>query len=101
MIGKLTDHFNQLTPAEAERLAILSEECSEVIQIIAKIMRHGYESHHPDDAEVTNRSLLAREIGDVQAAKEMMQNAGDVRTAEIIDAKIAKQSRVGRYLHHQ
>jgi hypothetical protein len=54
------DHFNRLTPAEAERLALLLEELGEAQQIIGKILRHGYESYHPDDPETTNRTLLAR-----------------------------------------
>jgi hypothetical protein len=37
--------FNQLTDAEAERLALLAEECGEVVQVIGKILRHGYESY--------------------------------------------------------
>ena len=36
------NNFNQLTPAETERLAILAEECGEVIQAVGKILRHGY-----------------------------------------------------------
>ncbi len=45
----MQDHFNRLTPAEAERLAMLAEEAAEVIQIVGKILRHGYASYHPDD----------------------------------------------------
>ena len=45
----MTEHFNKLTPAEDERLAMLAEECAEVIQIVSKIQRHGYDSWHPDD----------------------------------------------------
>lgn len=41
-------HFNGLSPAEAERLAILAEECSEVVQKVCKTLRNGYESTHPD-----------------------------------------------------
>lgn len=36
-----TRHFNNLTPGEAERLAMLAEECGEVIQAVGKILRHG------------------------------------------------------------
>ena len=37
----MTEHFNGLTPAEDERLAMLAEECAEVIKIVSKIQRHG------------------------------------------------------------
>jgi len=41
------EHFNNLNPAELERLAILAEEAAEVVQIANKIIRHGYASYHP------------------------------------------------------
>lgn len=41
-------HFNQLKPSEAERLACLIEECGEVIQAAGKILRHGYKSEGYD-----------------------------------------------------
>ena len=34
--------FNELSPAEVERLAILAEEMGEAIQVIGKVLRHGY-----------------------------------------------------------
>lgn len=55
-----TQPFNRLTPAEAERLALLAEECGEAIQAIGKILRHGYESNHPEFTE-TNRTQLPDE----------------------------------------
>ncbi len=58
------EHFNQLSPSEAERLAMLAEGCGEVVQAIGKILRHGYESTHPDGGP-TNRATLERECGDV------------------------------------
>lgn len=67
----MSEHFNQLTPAQAERLAILAEECGEVIQIIGKILRHGLESCHPVTGEV-NRTALVRELYDVKAAMVLM-----------------------------
>ena len=36
------EHFNGLTPAEAKRLALLAEECGEVLQAIGKVLRHGF-----------------------------------------------------------
>lgn len=60
-------HFNGLTPAQAELLAMLAEECGEVIQVVGKILRHGYESYHPDRPHITNHDLLAAELTDLSA----------------------------------
>jgi len=96
-------HFNNLTPAEAERLALLAEECGECVQAIGKIMRHGYESQHPEGiySGATNRQRLVAEMGDVQAAILMLCEGGDVRHADIHTACVDKLTRVRRYLHHQ
>lgn len=60
------DHFNQLDPAEAERLAILSEEMGEALQIVGKILRHGYHSYNPlKPTRTTNRELLVQELSHV------------------------------------
>ena len=94
-----TTHFNGLTPAEAERLAILAEECAEVIQVVGKILRHGYHSTHPDGG-LTNMELLEKELGDVLAAERLMIREGDVSEANIARAKTDKALRIGRYMHH-
>ena len=53
-----TEHFNKLTEAEQERLVILAEECAEVIQVVAKIQRHGFNSdnriHRAMDAKAVH-----------------------------------------------
>jgi hypothetical protein len=54
-----------MNEAKRERLAMLAEECAEVIQVVGKILRHGYDSYHPDDPSVTNRELLAKELQDI------------------------------------
>jgi len=91
---------NRLSPAEAERLALLLEECGEVQQVIGKILRHGYDSRHPDGGP-TNRGLLAAEIGDIHCAGTMLIEAGDVSEQAVRDAAAAKRRRIGKYLHHQ
>ena len=55
-----TNHFNKLTEAEQERLVILAEECSEVIQIVCKILRHGYDSDDDGKLLEPNRKSLER-----------------------------------------
>lgn len=95
------EHFNKLTPAEAERLAILAEECSEVIKVICKIQRHGYDSVDPTGREPgTNREQLARELGDASAAGERLMIAGDIDD-EVAWAQLNKKLTSQAYLHHQ
>jgi hypothetical protein len=97
----IAEHHNELTPAEAERLALLLEELGEAQQVIGKILRHGYESHNPyDSGQTTNRMLLTREIGDVGVALEIMARAGDIIIDAVSEHKISKMKRVGKYLHH-
>lgn len=93
-------NFNNLTPDKHERLSILSEECGEVVKIIGKIFRHGYESCHPDDLSTTNRELLEKELGDVQFAVEFMVRRGDVNALDIDNFCQTKERRIQKYLHH-
>lgn len=96
--------FNRLTPNEAERLAILAEECGEAIQIIGKILRHGYESWHPkDSAKRSNRSLLERELGDINWIVEWMcePEQSDLNKINIEYFRNMKNLKIGEYLHHQ
>ena len=96
----MTAPFNRLTPAEAERLALLLEEMGEATQAVGKILRHGYESTHPGGGP-TNRESLEKELGDVRAATWMMIHAGDVSDSAIEMARTEKNQSVRKYLHHQ
>ena len=111
----MQDHFNGLTPAEAERLAMLAEEAAEVIQAVGKILRHGYASYHPDDltpvadggkitrmprmGALDNRALLMNELADFNSVQLLMEGSGDVfRTGEEIERVMARKL---TYAHHQ
>lgn len=96
----MNDHFNGLTPAEVERLAILAEECGEVIQAIGKILRHGYESTHPNGG-LTNRRSLEKEMGDVRFAMIQLCEAGDISKINVHAWANAKRERIQPFLHHQ
>jgi len=91
-----TEHFNMLTEGEAERLAMLAEECAEVIKVIGKILRHGYDNSHPDYDNVPNRDFLTLEVTDVLAVIEMMNS--DFAIIGDVDESIAKKL---KYAHHQ
>jgi NTP pyrophosphatase (non-canonical NTP hydrolase) len=98
----MTTHFNGLSPAEAERLALLAEECGECIQVIGKILRHGYESKNPFNLEgPTNREMLEKELADMSIAAQMMQDARDFSEYSLIEHLERKRESIKKYLHHQ
>ena len=95
----MADHFNRLTPAQAERLAMLAEECGEVIQMIGKILRHGYDSYHPDNPSALNRSLLGRELTDLYAVASALCR-DKVPEGSLHDQDMAWMKKL-RFAHHQ
>ena len=96
----MTTFSTGLSDAEHERLALLAEECAEVIQVVGKILRHGYESTHPDGGP-NNRSLLAKEIGDMQLATQLCIDAKDFDNEEMLQSLERKVLSVQKYLHFQ
>lgn len=100
--GVPAQHYNNLTPAEAERLAMLAEECGEVVQMVGKILRHGYEECHPNDQhQQTNRSLLSSELIDLLAVVDLMENRGDLPLRPTAADYGKAVRRKLRYAHHQ
>lgn len=97
------DHFNGLTPAEAELLALLAEECGECVQAIAKILRHGNYSANPLlESGPQNYESLAKEMGDVRAAMILLCDSDSpVTKASVHFNADIKLENVGRWLHHQ
>lgn len=96
----MPEHFNGLTPAEAERLAMLSEECGEVIQVIGKILRHGYDSKY---GGLTNREKLLDEYLDIIAVVNLMNkdfNPNGVNQDALRDQVREKTGRKLVYSHH-
>jgi NTP pyrophosphatase (non-canonical NTP hydrolase) len=98
--------FNKLTDAEAERLAMLIEECGEVIQAATKVLRHGYESFHPDELQgitmrhdaQNNRDRLTAEMCDLFAVYDLMD--GDFGLIDAADRDEAFARKLA-YSHHQ
>lgn len=79
---------------------MLSEECGEVVQIIGKILRHGYESYHPDDEQKTpNREHLSNEVADLRSVVCLMLAKGDftMTDEQVLETGLRKM----KYTHHQ
>lgn len=93
-------HFNDLTPGQAERLALLLEELGEAQQAIGKILRHGYNSRHPDGGP-TNQESLEREMGDVLVALEMLYEGSDLSRISVLEQQSIKSLKIKKHLHHQ
>ncbi len=89
-----------LTGSEIERLAILAEECGEVVQAVGKVLRHGWESQSPYGSK-PNRVALEREIGNVRAVVNLMLDAGDVRLGDVQAWQRAKRLSLEKWTHHQ
>lgn len=87
---------NRLTLAQIERLAILSEECGEIIKAVGKILRHGYRSKG-----WSNKEDLERELGDIMAAVEELSESGDVDLDVIEQARYNKRYVKKPITHHQ
>jgi NTP pyrophosphatase (non-canonical NTP hydrolase) len=101
--GGVLKHFNGLSAAEDERLALLSEELGEALQAIAKIQRHGYQSYDPTlpvHRRITNRVKLEQELGDLTFAIALLTDSGDLLRVNIDSAKATKRSNIGKWLHH-
>lgn len=93
---------NKLTPAQLERLAILSEECGEVQQAIGKILRHGYASRNPNDvSSLSNREMLEAEVGHVLYAVYSLWENQDILRYKTEAWAEKKRVAILSYLHHQ
>ena len=90
-----------MTNSELERLAILSEEMGEAIQVIGKIIRHGYDSCHPSDKNnVSNRENLEIELADVSLIINFMHEKKDINLLNFNKLIEKKKNKINKYLHH-
>lgn len=90
---------NKLTPEQAELIAVLFEECAEVVQICGKILRHGLYSAHPRDLSRTNDMLLSDEVGHVFAAVEMLASIEVFSRRAVAQSKLRKLKNIQPFLH--
>lgn len=98
----MSKHFNGLSPAEDERLTYLAEELAEAIQAVCKIQRHGYDSYNPDaQGKGSNRTQLAKELGDVFGAINRLYWAKDMDPDQVEMYTRAAKNKSNQWMHHQ
>lgn len=81
---------------EQEVMAILAEECAEVIQAISKINRFGIDNIKPGKPK-TNRQHLEEEVGDLVAMVDIMIDLGIISAEAVDTAAIAKVEKLKRW----
>lgn len=94
----------ELDPGRQERLIMLAEEASEVIQEVCKYLRHGRESHNPLDPQaVPNHGRLKREMQDLHAVASQCGLMRDFDYQDHAYSDVANMiwKKKRRYTHHQ
>lgn len=86
--------------AEREALALLAEECGELVQAIGKALRHGIYRGNPEVEGHVNLHDIEQEIGDVLASMLVLEENGVTRTSTVVRARDRKLEKLPNYLHH-
>lgn len=77
-----------------DAMAILIEECSEVIQAVSKCFRFGIDGQYNDR---TNRARLEEEIGDLLAMIDILEYQGVVNRRALAVHKTNKFEKLRRW----
>ena len=84
----------ELTEQQKEVLLILSEECSEVIQVVSKTFRFGIDT---DYNNTTNRDHLHEELGDLLCMISLCISTGLVLEQDVAFASNKKFEKLEKW----
>lgn len=87
------------TPAEAELLVFLNEECAEVAQRTTKALRFGLEERQPGQG-LSNAARLANELGDLLEVVDLALRAGLISGDDVLAGRLSKRAKLLRYARH-
>lgn len=94
----MIEKHTPVTEAESELLNLISEEAAEVIQIVSKTHRFGWDSYNPFDRnKETNRARLESEIGDILTLIDIAVQRKLIDVANIGKAIESKKERLKIY----
>jgi hypothetical protein len=90
---------NRIGEPEQERLGLFTEEAGEVQLEIGKILRHGIDSHHPNEPGLSNAQRLELEAGHVLAAIDLLVACGTLSADGLERSRGAKLQKLRSWLH--
>lgn len=90
---------NRIGEAEQERLGLFTEEMGESQLEIGKILRHGIDSSHPDDPDLSNAERLELEAGHVLASIDLLVACGTLSREGLARSRRAKLEKLRSWLH--
>lgn len=79
-----------IEPEVDNTLTVIMEECAEIIKVVSKIKRFGFENYHPKNDDVPNNILLMEEYGDLIGAFDLLK----VQVPEYFNESIIEKSRL-------
>ncbi|HVW78538.1 MAG TPA: hypothetical protein VHB45_13060 [Alloacidobacterium sp.] len=85
---------------ELERLGMIAEQCGRVAESIGRVVRHGWDRHN-SSAPRSNRTMLEREVGKLQAIIGFMIAQEDLRPRELLQWRDTEERSIPRFAHYQ
>lgn len=93
-----SEGFGHMTKQE-HLLTCLAEECAEVQQAVAKALRFGLTDGYPN-TDRTNAGDIARELADLVAVAEMLEESGAVPRSHTLWDIEQKKAKVQTFLEY-
>lgn len=89
--------YNNLSPAEIERLALLIEDAGKVVAVAGKAIREGYRP----PSMYNNREELEEKLGNLGYAIHLMVANGDLCSEKMEESLDIREENISNYLHEQ
>lgn len=78
-------------------LSILGEECGQLIQVVGKTMRFGYETYSDSETKETNLDCLHKELGDILGAIDFAVERGLLDREQLVTQQFTKRKELMQF----
>jgi hypothetical protein len=80
-------------------LICLAEECAEVQQAVSKALRFGLDDGYPDSG-ATNAQDITRELTDLMAVVELLEEEGVLEWPHSPEARETKKAKIRKFMEY-